>query len=196
MLDDVRLVFVSGITPALSESCNSASRKLTAITKQKGVKFVFDTNIRKKLLPNSKIALDTLSFFIQEADILFTGIGDLEHIMPGISLDGQVKELRKMTKANLIVLKMGENGSRAYQGNEVFEVKAFPVEVVDELGAGDAFDAAFLSSLIQGKTIDESLMYGNAAGAIVVGTVGDIEPLPTWEELNTFTAFKQSGEKS
>jgi len=35
MLDDVRLVFVSGITPALSESCNSASRKLTAITKTK-----------------------------------------------------------------------------------------------------------------------------------------------------------------
>jgi sugar/nucleoside kinase (ribokinase family) len=195
MFDNIELIFISGITPALSESCYSASKKMVEIAKEKNIKVVFDTNIRKKLLPDSEIAIKTLSFFIQEADILITGIGDLEHIFPNLSLDDQIKELRTLTSTDLIVFKMGKEGARAYKGKDVFEARSFDVEVVDELGAGDAFDAAFLASFMEGKTIDESLIYGNAAGAIVVGVVGDIEPLPNWKELDTFISFQESGEK-
>lgn len=195
MFDNIELIFISGITPALSESCYSASKKMVEIAKEKNIKVVFDTNIRKKLLPDSEIAIKTLSFFIQEADILITGIGDLEHIFPNLSLDDQIKNLRTFTSTDLIIFKMGKEGARAYKGKDVFEARSFDVEVVDELGAGDAFDAAFLASFMEGKTIDESLIYGNAAGAIVVGVVGDIEPLPNWKELDTFISFQESGEK-
>lgn len=195
MFDNVELIFISGITPALSKSCYSTSKKIVEIAKEKNIKFVFDTNIRKKLLPDSETAIKTLSFFIQEADILITGIGDLEHMFPNISLDDQVKNLKNFTTTDLIVLKMGKEGARAYKGKDIFEAKSFEVEVVDELGAGDAFDAAFLASFMKGKTIEESLIYGNAAGAIVVGAIGDIEPLPSWKELETFISFQKSGEK-
>jgi sugar/nucleoside kinase (ribokinase family) len=196
IFDGVDLMFISGITPALSESCYSASKKIVEIAKEKNIKIVFDTNIRKKLLPDSEIAIKTLSFFAQKADILLTGRGDLEHMFPNLSLDSQIKNLRNFTTADLIVLKMGKEGSRAYKGNNVFEAKSFNVEVVDELGAGDAFDAAFLVSFFNGKSIGEALAYGNAAGAIVVGAIGDIEPLPNWKELETFISFQKSGEKS
>lgn len=195
MFDNIELIFVSGITPALSESCYSASKKMVEMAKERNIKVVFDTNIRRKLLPDSEIAITTLRFFLQEADILITGIGDLEHMFPNLSLDDQIGKLRKFTSTDLIVFKMGKGGARAYKGKDVFEAKSFDVEVVDELGAGDAFDAAFLASFMEGKTIGESLIYGNAAGAIVVGVVGDIEPLPDWKELNTFLSFQQSGEK-
>lgn len=195
IFNNVELIFISGITPALSESCYLASKKIVEIAKEKNIKFVFDTNIRKKLLPDSEMAIKTLNFFIQKANILITGIGDLEYVFSDLNLDDQINHLRNLTSADLIVLKMGKEGARAYKGKDVFEAKSFNVEVVDELGAGDAFDAAFLASFMEEKKIDESLLYGNAAGAIVVGAVGDIEPLPNWKELDTFLSFQKSGEK-
>ena len=195
MFDGVDLLVLSGITPSLSESCFSTSKKIVEIAKERNIKFVFDTNIRKKLLPDSESALNTLEFFIRRADILITGTGDLEHMFPNLSLDDQIKNLRNFTSTDLIVLKMGKEGARAYKGKDIFEAKSFEVEVIDETGAGDAFDAAFLSSYLSGKTIEESLTYGNAAGAIVVGAVGDIEPLPNWKEIETFITFQKGGEK-
>lgn len=195
IFNQVDLLFISGITPALSESCYLTSKNIVEMAKEKHIKFAFDTNIRRKLLPDRDIALSTLSFFIRAADILITGIGDLEHMFPNLNLDEQINHLRDLATTDLIVLKMGKEGARAYKGSEVFEAKSFNVEVVDELGAGDAFDAAFLASLIEGKTIEEALVYGNAAGAIVIGALGDIEPLPNWRELETFLSFQKSGEK-
>ena len=195
IFNQVDLMFVSGITPALSESCCLTLKNMVEMAKEKRIKFVFDTNIRKKLLPDKDIALSTLSFFIQAADILITGMGDLEHIFPNLNLDEQINHLRDLTITDLIVLKMGKEGARVYKGKEVFETKSFNVEVVDELGAGDAFDAAFLASFVEGKTIEESLIYGNAAGAIVISALGDIEPLPNWRDLETFLSFQTSGEK-
>jgi sugar/nucleoside kinase (ribokinase family) len=195
MFNNVELIFISGITPALSESCYLTSKKIVEIAKKKNIMFVFDTNIRKKLLPDRGIAIKTLSFFIQKTDILITGLGDIEYMFPGLNLSDQIKKLKNLTNTDLIVLKMGKEGARAYKGKDIFKAKSFNVEVVDELGAGDAFDAAFLASFIGGKTVDEALNYGNAAGAIVVGSIGDIEPLPNWKELETFISFQKSGEK-
>lgn len=194
MFDGVNLLFISGITPALSQSCSISARRAVEIAEENGIKFAFDTNIRKKLLPNKEIVNKTLEFFIQKANILITGTGDLEFIFPNMNLDTQIKNLTALTGADLLVLKMGEKGSRAYRGGDIFEAKSFHVEVVDELGAGDAFDAAFLSSFLKGATISEALVYGNAAGAITVGSIGDIEPLPNWKELETFISFQKSGE--
>lgn len=194
IFDGIDLLFISGITPALSESCYSASKRMVEVAKERNIKFVFDTNIRKKLLPDKEIAIKTLEFFIQKADILLTGMGDLEHMFPGFELDTQVKYLREFTQADIVVVKMGQEGSRAYERNNSYEVSSFKVEVVDELGAGDAFDAAFLASFFSGRAINESLLYGNAAGAIVVGAIGDIEPLPNWKELEMFISFQKGGE--
>ena len=195
MFNGVNLLFISGITPALSGSCYLSAQKAVKIAKEKNVKVAFDTNIRKKLLPDKKIAIRTLSFFIQKADILITGTGDLEFMFPNLSLDVQIKSLRNLAKTDLIILKMGREGSRAYKEKDVFEAKAFDTEVIDEVGAGDAFNAAFLASFLRGDSINEALVYGNAAGAIAVGSIGDIEPLPDWGELETFISFQKSGEK-
>lgn len=195
MLDETGLIFVSGITPALSQSCFQTARNAVSLAKGRHVKFAFDTNIRKKLLPDKDAAAAALNYFIQNADILITGMGDLEFMFPGMQTDVQISMLKEQTKAELIVLKMGERGSKAYKDSSVFSAKSFRVDVVDELGAGDAFDAAFLSSILKGMQIDRALTYGNAAGAIAVGSIGDIEPLPNWKDLDTFLSFQKKGEK-
>ncbi|RKX55126.1 MAG: sugar kinase [Thermotoga sp.] len=193
---DIDLFHVSGITPALSESCKAVTLKAIKLARENGAKISFDTNVRKKLLMNTSRALACLEDFIKSADYLITGKGDLDYIFPGLDLSNQLSNLARIASNNeLIIVKMGKSGVSAYVKGELIHSKGYTVEVADELGAGDAFDAAFLASIILGKNIQEALRFGNAAGAIVVGAIGDIEPLPGWKELETFLSFQEFGEK-
>ena len=55
--------------------------------------------------------------------------------------------------------------------------------VVDPVGAGDGFSAGFLSGQLRGWGIAESLRLGNVVGAFAMSVSGDVEGLPTWEEV-------------
>lgn len=69
--------------------------------------------------------------------------------------------------ANHIIVKMGSEGSRGYYLNERYDVPAFKNEkVVDAIGAGDSFNAGFISKFIQGAKLEECLKFGNLIGAI------------------------------
>ena len=57
-----------------------------------------------------------------------------------------------------------------------------PVEVVDTVGAGDAFVAGFLSGRLRGWDTGDSLQLANACGACAVTVQGDVKGLPTEEE--------------
>lgn len=191
---DAKLFHVSGITPALSPNCKSATLKAVELARKSGTKISFDTNIRKKLLPTADEALKCLKDFIESADYLITGQGDLAYIFPDLEMTEQLKNLAKIAfNHELIVVKMGKDGASAYVNGELIHSSSYVVEVVDELGAGDAFDAAFLSSVLSGKDINEALKFANAAGALVVGALGDIEPLPGWKELEIFISFQVGG---
>lgn len=194
---DAMLFHTSGITPSLSESCKATTLKAFEIARRYNIKISFDTNIRKKLLPSSEIALDTLEIFIKEADILLTGQGDLDFLFPELnSIEAKIDKIKSLAvKAEMIVLKMGEKGAKVFRDKEIVYKPAYKVEVVDELGAGDAFDAAFLSSILLGKSLSEALTYANAAGAIVVGFMGDFEAFPSWRELDLFISYQKEGEQ-
>jgi 5-dehydro-2-deoxygluconokinase len=86
-----------------------------------------------------------------------------------------------------IVEKRGERGSRAHlsDGTHV-DAPAFPVEVVNILGAGDAFAAGFLYGYVKGWSWYEALRLGNACGAILVTKPGCANFMPTYEEVMDF----------
>ena len=69
--------------------------------------------------------------------------------------------------SNTIVVKRGENGALAY--NKGTYTKAPPylhTQFVDAIGAGDSFNAGFISSFLQGKSLHDCLLFGNLTGAI------------------------------
>jgi len=190
---DADLFHLSGITPALSESCKHASLKAVRLAKEHRVPVSFDTNIRRKLLPTSDCALTCLMEFIRQADFLITGQADIDFLFPGLSFEAQIEKMTSLTETTKwIVLKNGAAGASLFLDRQWFHVPGFQVDVVDELGAGDAFDAALLSSLLIGKDIKEALKWANAAGAMTVMGTGDIEPLPTWRDLEQFLSFYAS----
>ncbi|MFO7882176.1 MAG: sugar kinase [Kosmotogaceae bacterium] len=194
ILEDVEMFVVSGITPALGDDVRNSAMKVIDMCKRKGIKVAFDTNIRINLLKTREKAYECLQPFLEKSDIVFTGMGDLSLLFDG-EFEEKISQFRKLTKeAELLVIKMGEKGALALNEEKTYKNESFKVSVIDELGAGDAFDGAFLASLLKGYDINEALKYGCAAGAITVSLKGDIEPLPKWKDLELFLDVYSSGE--
>jgi 2-dehydro-3-deoxygluconokinase len=117
-------------------------------------------------------------------DLLF--IGDEEaSALWGREDENFVRELAASGPRE-VVLKRGGEGSLAFIDERVVTQPAFPVEEVDPVGAGDAFDAGYLAGHLWGLTPEERLRVANAMGALSVATLGDYEGLPNREELWAF----------
>ena len=82
-----------------------------------------------------------------------------------------------------LIVKRGERGATVYEDGEEVDVPGFPVEVVNGLGAGDAFAAAVGHGLLRGLPLREAVRRGNRAGALVAAELACSEAMPRLEEL-------------
>jgi 5-dehydro-2-deoxygluconokinase len=86
--------------------------------------------------------------------------------------------------ARPLVLKRGGRGATVFEADgRTTDVPVTPVEVVNGLGAGDAFAAALGYALVRGLGLVEGVRLGSVAGAIVAGELACSEAMPTLEEL-------------
>jgi 5-dehydro-2-deoxygluconokinase len=83
----------------------------------------------------------------------------------------------------LAVVKQGPAGVLARDGATEVEVPPVPVEVVNGLGAGDAFGGALCHGLLSGWALERTIRFGNAAGAIVAGRLACADAMPTADEV-------------
>jgi 5-dehydro-2-deoxygluconokinase len=89
----------------------------------------------------------------------------------------------RVADAKTLVLKRGERGATVFEGGEETDVPGFPVEVVNGLGAGDAFAAAVGQALLRGLPLVEGVRRGTVAGAIVASRLACSEAMPREQEL-------------
>ncbi|MBC7120178.1 MAG: carbohydrate kinase family protein [Candidatus Methanosuratus sp.] len=114
-------------------------------------------------------------------DYLMLNEAELEAVLKGSSsMSGLLRRLKA------IVVKQGERGATLYsKGGEVY-CQAFRVEVLDTTGAGDAFNAGFVSSVLMGHDLNEALRWGCGSAALKIQKKGARKGLPTIEELTNF----------
>jgi 5-dehydro-2-deoxygluconokinase len=86
-------------------------------------------------------------------------------------------------EAPTLVLKRGERGATVYEHGEETDIPGVPVEVVNGLGAGDAFAAALGHGLLQGLSLVDAVRRGTVAGALVASRLASSEAMPRLEEL-------------
>ncbi|MEM3134112.1 MAG: sugar kinase [Candidatus Bathyarchaeia archaeon] len=189
-IKSARLLHLTGITPALSESCMEATFKALRVAQEGGVKVSFDTNIRLKLWPSKEKARETLLPIVEGANILLTEPEDAE-ILIGEKDPQKIIDKMLSMGPETVVVKLGEEGAIASNGRETITKPGFKVSVVDVIGAGDAFAAAFIAGILKNRSLEEALTYGNVAGALVVTVRGDIENLPSWDDIERFLAFQR-----
>ncbi|MDV6331210.1 bifunctional 5-dehydro-2-deoxygluconokinase/5-dehydro-2-deoxyphosphogluconate aldolase [Asticcacaulis sp. 201] len=96
----------------------------------------------------------------------------------------------RAASAAVIVCKAGPEGCFIYSGaterGQALHVPGFAVEVLNVLGAGDAFAAGFVSGWLRGANLAACGRRGNAAGALVVSRHGCAPAMPTEAELDLF----------
>lgn len=90
-----------------------------------------------------------------------------------------------------VAITMGAKGAYAIDHNQRVYLPAFPIKVVDTVGAGDAFVAAYALAAAQGKTIADTLKFANAVGALATTRLGAQSGSPSDEEVKAFlTRFR------
>jgi len=173
---------LTGITPALSASAREATFTAARIAREQGTTVVLDPNIRRKLWSTEE-ARETLQSLAKLADIVLPGI-DEGHLLTGSDAAEEMAAEFLNMGARLVVVKLGQDGAYYRTNDTSGTVPAHPVPtVVDPVGAGDAFAAGLLAGLLREQSLPDAVALATRVAARVIEWVGDVEGLPTWQDI-------------
>jgi sugar/nucleoside kinase (ribokinase family) len=190
-IGSAKILHVSGITPALSDSAKEATTAAVKLAKENKVMVSLDTNIRIKLWTEA-VARTTLLPVCNMADILFTSLPDARIIL-GLDEPAEIAKALHKSGVKTVVIKLGDKGAFASSKGETVTQPMIHASVEDPTGAGDSFAATFLSTQLKGWMLQDSLRAALATAALVVGVRGDYENIPSMDALRTFLE-SQKGE--
>ncbi len=86
----------------------------------------------------------------------------------------------------VVALKLGTQGSVAFEKGKMYKKVRYQVTAVDTTGAGDSFNAGFIYGYLSGKSMEECLACGNGCGALSVTALGGNTGFPVEEQLWEF----------
>jgi 5-dehydro-2-deoxygluconokinase len=137
---------------------------------------IFDLDWRPTLWDDASAYSELAREAAMYADIV---VGNEEEVEAAAATPRQLLELGVQT----LVLKRGEHGATLLHHGSATDIPGHPVDVVNGLGAGDAFVAALVQGLHAGLSLEQSVRRGTVAGAIVASQLACSEAMPTLEEL-------------
>ncbi|MFB9358134.1 5-dehydro-2-deoxygluconokinase [Actinoplanes nipponensis] len=114
-------------------------------------------------------------------------VGNLDECETAVGVREPRAAARALHEAGveLAVVKQGPLGVLASNGKEEVQVPPVPIEVVNGLGAGDAFGGALCHGLLSGWDLEAVMRFCNAAGAIVTTRLACADAMPTESEVRT-----------
>ena len=152
----------------LQRSLRPQAAELFRIAKAKGMTISLDPNDD----PDDKWEgglMDALQF----VDVFLPNERELLRVAKTDDLETALSRLAE--RVPVVVVKMGERGAMAQRGKERIHSPAVKAEFVDPVGAGDSFDAGFLSQYVRGADLSTCLAWGNVAGALSTTQAGGTE---------------------
>jgi 2-dehydro-3-deoxygluconokinase len=171
-LGSARVVLMAGTAPALSATLRETTQCIARRVREAGGTFALDVNYRAKLWAPTEAAA-YLAGLLPHVGILFCGRADAERLF-GYTGDGErvAHALRERFGVPLVVVTSGADGSLAL-GDRVYHQRELPaVQVVDSVGAGDAFAGGFLCGYLE-SGVQRGLDLGAAVGALHCTLRGD-----------------------
>ena len=166
VLEDVAHVHVTGITPMLSEACRELVHDLLRAGRHYSVSF--DVNFRPALRAGVDAA-ELLARTARRADVVLVGLDEASNLW-GTRHPQDVRDL--LDGPEQVIVKDGSHAAVCLTGDgEQARVSPDPVQVVEAVGAGDAFAAGYLSGWLRGAPTATALRLGHlvAAGVLSVG---------------------------
>ncbi|HWB96202.1 MAG TPA: carbohydrate kinase family protein [Bryobacteraceae bacterium] len=188
LLDGVRVLYVGGylampgFTPAqLAELFQEARRRnittVLDVVMPAGASFG---------LEHLAAALPYVDYFLPNQDeaARLTGCSDPR---------AQAERLSMLSPASTIVITCGPRGSLARRETRIVDTPAFPMTVIDESGAGDAFTAGLITGLLENWELDYTLSFAAAVGASCTRALGCSAGVFTFDEAVAYLHGKTAG---
>ena len=201
LLRGAKCLHITGITPAVSATAKDATFEALMAARKTGCKVSFDLNYRKKLW-SPEDAQKTIIPMMEYVSILIATIGDAR-VMLGIDEDNESKLSETlMTRFPLEVVALTiRHGTSVLQCNwsavarskeTYYMTREYRVDIIDQVGRGDAFAAGFFSGYITTDDIQKGLDYGVAFSALKHSIPGDMNWC-TKEEVEALLAGPAPG---
>jgi 2-dehydro-3-deoxygluconokinase len=186
LIAGARVLHLTGITPALSDSAREAVHHALRTARSAGVPVSLDLNYRKLLWPERECAA-VLGPLVAQADLVFATEPEARLLVTGADPIELGRGLAAIG-AGEVLIKRGAQGAVAVVDGTALVAPVFPVTEVDPVGAGDAFAAGYLGALLDGAVPERRLADAALAGAFAVTVPGDWEGLPTRADLDLLRA--------
>jgi 2-dehydro-3-deoxygluconokinase len=181
-LEEVALVHLTGITMAISASARGLVLDLARRAREKGITVCYDPNYRPALWSGAAHAgeaqSDVLAFVdwylcgLEEGKLLFGAAGAVE-----------VSDAVRARGAKGAAIRVGVEGALVTDGGLTQVPVTRRATVIDEVGAGDGFDAGFAYGLLRGWKPTRCAAAGNLIAAAAITGTGDWETFPRIDEV-------------
>ena len=199
-LQDADILHVTGITPALSDTCHDAVMQAMRHARDSAITVSFDLNYREQLWPPVECR-PVFERMAKYADIFKLGHDEAETIWGwGWSAEEYARHFQAMN-GGLVVVTRGMEGAVAFDGANLLEHSGYAVDAVDPVGAGDAFVAGLLGGILErsdargylrldsaarAPMLEHALEVANVCGALTCTRHGDTAAMPSMMEVHRF----------
>jgi len=179
-------VHSSGMIAACDSSARRSVIDIFRRCREMGITTSFDLNLR---VENNALDIsfrDAVLEILEYCNYVFgSGKEELYYLAPKPDWRESARELA--SECRTIIARMGHDGSAAVTPFQWEEERPFPVEVRDTVGAGDVYNAGFIAARLKGKSLRDSIIWGNGVASFKVARNGS-RSAPDLKELSDFLA--------
>lgn len=167
-----RWLHVTGITPALGQSCADTVQHAVKRAQAAGLIVSFDVNYRA-LLWSHEDAAAALEPLCHAADVVLVAQRDAANLF---GVNGDIETVARQLHerwGGKIAVTGGADGAAGCDGHGTYFAPTIEVEIADRLGAGDAFATGIIDRLLDGDSLADALKFGTALAALKLTIAGD-----------------------
>lgn len=180
-ISSAAVLHITGITPALGPGPASAVELAVDLARKAGATVSLDFNYRSALWSREDAGA-ALAPLAAQADVVFAGPEEASLVVDEGEPEQMARALADLGPRHAVI-KLGADGAVSHVDGVTRATPVVPVNVVDTVGAGDAFVAGYLAELMEGRDAAARLETAAAAGAFACTALGDWEGLPTRADL-------------
>ena len=190
LFDSLRCFHIMGSTLSMSAEALAVCHEALRMAVDASALISFDPNLRPELLPPEE-ARFAFAEFMSAAAVLLPTAAELLQLTAADRVDQAVDSLLDERPDRIIVVTRGAEGCTVYNADDAVDVTGFAVDAVDPTGAGDCFDAGFLSAMLAGRPAVEAARLANACGALAVAAKGPMAGAKARAEVERFMASQR-----
>ncbi len=176
-IESARILHLSAISQAISQSASALALAAMRTAKEAGVLVSYDSNLRLNLWP-LEAARPVIHKAMADCDIALPSLDD-SRLLTGLDDEDAIVDFYHDLGAPVVALKLGAAGALVSSESERRRFPAHQVEAIDATGAGDTFDGVFLATLIDTGCPFTAATRAVVAAALTTTGVGAVAPIPS-----------------